>query len=144
PSYTGLPPTSLSVRQGVSVAVPVGSTISLRVHGAPRTPGLMTGLNNPPRFSGADGEYASTFTVAHDATLRVQVGGEAIGKWDLHVIPDSPPTIAFNDKPKATAHLATDSALSARDDYGITKIQVILKPHAGTGKARTVNLALAP
>jgi uncharacterized protein (TIGR02302 family) len=143
PPYTGLPLISLHAGQTGSIGVPVGSVISLRVHGAPRTPGLVAGPNNPPRFSGHDGEYASTFTIVHDGHLRVQVGGRAIGKWNLRAIPDIAPTVAFTAKPKATPHLATDFAFKGSDDYGITKVQVILKPHDKPGKAVTYDLPLA-
>lgn len=142
PPYTGLPLTSLRVGQTGRIDVPVGSTISLRVHGAPRTPGLVAGQDDAPRFLGHDGEYASTFTVTHGGNLRVQVGGEAIGKWNLHAVPDMAPTIAFTAAPKATPRLATDFAFKARDDYGVTKVQAILKPHGKPGKARSVNLIL--
>lgn len=142
PPYTGLPLISLHAGDGTIMA-PQGSVVSLRVHGAPRTPGLVAGPNHAPRFAGDNGEYASTFVIAHDARVRVQVGGHAIGKWDIRAVPDAKPTIAFAGKPKATPQLATDFAFKAGDDYGVTKVQAILKPHGKPGKALVVDLPLS-
>jgi len=141
PPYTGLPLITLHPGDG-RITVPQGSVISLRVHGAPRTPGLVAGTNQAPRFAGEDGEYASTFVIARDARLRVQVGGHAIGKWDIRAVPDARPVIAFSGKPKATAQLATDFAFKGSDDYGVTRVHAILKPHGRPGKALVVDLPL--
>lgn len=141
PPYTGLALISLQNGGGTIVA-PQGSVVALRVHGAPRTPGLMAGHNRAPRFSGGDGEYASTFVLAHDARLRVRVGGHAIGKWDIRAVADAPPAIAFTAKPVPTPQLATDFAFKGRDDYGITRVQVILNPVGRAGAALVVDLPL--
>ena len=51
PPYTGLPLTSLRVGDDSTIRVPRGSVLNLRVHGAPRTPGLAAGNNVAPRFT---------------------------------------------------------------------------------------------
>jgi uncharacterized protein (TIGR02302 family) len=142
PPYTGMPLVSLHTGQGGTITVPQGSVVSLRVHGAPRRPGLVAGHNQAPRFAGQDGEYSSTFVLAHNARVRVQVGGHAIGRWDLRAAPDAKPTIAFTAKPKATAQLATDFAFRGRDDHGVTRVHAILKPHGKPGKPLVVDLPL--
>src|SRR5207302_1025958 len=45
PPYSGLPLTSLRVGDESLIRVPQGSVLNLRVHGAPRTPGLAAGNN---------------------------------------------------------------------------------------------------
>lgn len=142
PPYTGLPLITLRAGEGGPIVVPQGSVISLRVHGAPRTPGLVAGTNQAPRFAGDNGEYASTFVLAHNARLRVQVGGTAIGKWDLRAAPDIAPKIAFTATPKATPQRATDFAFKGSDDYGVARVHAIITPHGKPGKPLVVDLPL--
>src|SRR6202000_1206267 len=107
PPYTGIPLTSLHVGDDAVIAVPQGSVLNLRVHGAPRRPGLMAGNNAAPRFTGQDGEYSSNVILSTDARVRVQVGGRAIGKWYVNAVPDIAPTIQLTRTPSRTEQLAT-------------------------------------
>ena len=142
PPYTGLPLTSLRVGDDSIIRVPQGSVLNLRVHGAPRTPGLAAGNNAAPRFTGEDGEYSSNVVLSTDARVRVQVGGRAIGKWAIQAAPDLPPTIALTAQPSRTEQLATKFAFKSDDDYGIAKVHAILKPKGGHGKPLVVELPL--
>jgi len=128
PPYTGLPLTSLRVGDTDVITAPQGSVLHLRVHGAPRTPGLTAGANDTPRFAGQDGEYSSNVILTADARVRVQVGGEAIGKWQIRAAPDAVPTIAFTATPKATEQRATEFAIKGGDDYGIANARAVLVP----------------
>src|SRR5262249_59185339 len=71
PPYTGLPLMSLRVGDDSVIRVPRGSVLNLRVHGAPRTPGLAAGNNAAPRFKGEDGEYSSNVILSSNARVRV-------------------------------------------------------------------------
>ena len=142
PPYTGLPLASLRVGDDSIIRVPQGSVLNLRVHGAPRTPGLAAGSNAAPRFTGEDGEYSSNVILSHDARIRVQVGGRAIGKWTIQAAADMPPTIALTAKPSRTEQLATKFAFKSDDDYGVAKVRAILKPKGGHGKPLVVELPL--
>src|SRR5215471_641846 len=91
PGYTGEPPVYLHA-SNPSLAVPAGSTLNLRVHGAGHAPGLsISGAH--PEFTGANGEYASTFRITRDGGVRVRVSGQTLGSWSLRAIPDLPPQI---------------------------------------------------
>jgi uncharacterized protein (TIGR02302 family) len=146
PPYTDLPLTSLRVGDDSVIRVPQGSVLNLRVHGAPRTPGLAAGSNAAPRFSGEDGEYSSNVVLASDARVRVQVGGHAIGKWNIQAVPDMTPVIALTAKPSRTEQLATKFAFKGSDDYGIASVRAVLVPlhssGAGHGKPLVVELPL--
>ena len=142
PPYTGMPLTSLRVGDDSIIRVPQGSILNLRVHGAPRTPGLAAGNNTAPRFTGEDGEYSSNVVLSSNARVRVQVGGKAIGKWTIQAAPDTPPTIALTAKPSPTEQRATKFAFKSDDDYGIAKVHAILKPKGGHGKPLVVELPL--
>ena len=128
PPYTGLPLTSLRAGDTGIITAPQGSVLNLRVHGAPRRPGLTAGANNAPRFAGQDGEYSSNIILTADARVRVQVGGEAIGKWQIRAAPDAVPAIAFTATPKPTEQRATEFAFKGRDDYGIANARAVLVP----------------
>ncbi|MBA2587506.1 MAG: TIGR02302 family protein [Alphaproteobacteria bacterium] len=146
PPYTGLPLTSLHIGDTSVIRVPQGSVLNLRVHGAPRTPGLAAGNNAAPRFAGEDGEYSSNVILSTNARVRVQVGGHAIGKWNIQAVPDAAPTIAFTAKPSPTEQKATQFAFKGSDDYGISSARAVLAPlktsGGGHGKPLVVELPL--
>src|SRR5438067_4638236 len=127
PPYTGLPLFSLHAGDG-TVRVPQGSVLNLRVHGAPRRPGLEAGSNAAPRFAGEEGEYSSNILLSTTARIRVQVGGHAIGKWRIEAAPDTAPVITLAAKPSATAQKATKFAFKGSDDYGIAHVRAVMQP----------------
>lgn len=147
PPYTGLPLTSLHIGDTAPIRVPQGSVLNLRVHGAPRTPGLAAGNNAAPRFAGEEGEYSSNVILSTDARVRVQVGGHAIGKWNIQAVADAPPVIALTAKPARTEQLATAFAFKGDDDYGIANARAVLLPlkilkGGSHGKPLVADLAL--
>ena len=142
PPYTGLALTSLRVGDTSIITVPQGSVLNLRVHGAPRTPGLAAGSNAAPRFAGEDGEYSSNVILSQPARVRVQVGGHAIGKWNIVAVPDAAPTIALIAKPSPTEQKATKFAFKGSDDYGIANVRAVLAPKGGHGKPLVAELPL--
>ena len=143
PPYTGLPPAYLARGERGPISAPVGSVLNLRVHGADHAPGVALGDPNPPRFKGEDGEYAANARIRNDAHVRVRASGHVIGDWNVHIIPDAPPTIAFTAAPSATEHQATQFSFHAGDDYGVTGVKVVIRPHGRGGKPLTVDLPLA-
>jgi uncharacterized protein (TIGR02302 family) len=141
PPYTGMPLFSLHVGDE-TVRVPQGSVLNLRVHGAPRRPGLEAGNNAAPRFAGEDGEYSSNVVLSSTARVRVQVGGHAIGKWRIEAAPDTVPVIALTSKPSATPQKATKFAFKGSDDYGIAHVRAVMKPRNSHGKPLVAELPL--
>ena len=140
PGYTGEPPIYLRASDS-SLAVPAGSLLNLRVHGASHAPGLsISGAH--PQFSGASGEYASTVKITQDADVRVRVSGQALGKWSLTAIPDLPPHIAFDGPPGKTEHGALKLSYRADDDYGVINVRALIRPHGRPGPALAVDLPL--
>ena len=143
PPYTGLAPVYLT--RGMAIAVPEGSTLNLRVHGAGHAPGLSLDGANDERneFAGANGEYSATMVVRTGAQVRVRSGGHAIGEWTISAIADKPPTIAFASPPGKTEHAALKLSLKANDDYGVTAVRAIITPHNRHGAPLIVELPLA-
>ena len=144
PPYTGIAPIYLPAGERRIIAVPVGSVLNLRVHGAGHAPGVSLGDLSPPRFSGVSGEFAATAKLTHDGHVRVQASGHRIGSWNLHVIPDHAPVIAFTAPPTATERDAVKFAFKASDDYAVTSAKVVIRPHGKPGAPIVIDLALAP
>jgi uncharacterized protein (TIGR02302 family) len=145
PPYTGIAPIYLAAGERQTIAVPAGSVLNLRAHGATHAPGLSIGDMNPPRFAGEAGEYAVTAKLSHDGSVRVQASGHRIGTWSLHVIPDHAPVILFTSPPQPTERDAVKFAFKASDDYGVTSAKVMIRPHGKPGApALTVDLPIAP
>jgi uncharacterized protein (TIGR02302 family) len=144
PAYTDLPLQSLTADDKGVIAVPAGSALNLRVHGAGRAPGLAAGMNAAPRFAGSDGEYASNAVITRDARVQVRVGGHAIGDWRIHAVPDAPPIIVFTATPGRTERDALKVTFDAHDDYGIASARIIITPHGRSGAPLSADLPLAP
>ena len=145
PPYTGMAPIYLPADDHRLISVPVGSVLNLRAHGASHAPGVAIGDMHPPRFTGEAGEYAANAKLTHDGRVRVQASGHRIGIWNLHVIPDQAPVIAFTAPPSATERDAVKFAFKASDDYAVTSAHVVIRPHGKPGAPPLVlDLALAP
>ena len=143
PAYTGLAPIYLSNTKG-ALSVPIGATLNLRVHGATRAPGLMQWGGNPDAgFTGSNGEYASTAHMLDSGAVTVRANGRTIGNWDIKIIPDNKPSIGFAAAPTRTERDAVNFAIKASDDYGVTAVHAIIKPHGKTGKDLIVELPLS-
>jgi uncharacterized protein (TIGR02302 family) len=143
PPYTGLAPIYLSPQETKTIAVPVGAILNLHVHGANRTPGLALAPGNAAAvFDGANGEYASAARLTIGGSVRVRAGGRSIGRWNLRIIPDHPPHIAFREAPRRTEHDAVKFSFAASDDYGVVSARAILRPHGRPGKPLIVDLPL--
>lgn len=139
PPYTGEAPIYLSQGDGRAIAVPAGSTINLRVHGASHAPSLSI---DGAAFAGSQGEYASTARIVADEHVRVRAGGRTIGDWRLRALADQNPVIAFASPPARTEHDALKLAFTAGDDWGVTSVHAIITPHGRYGKPLIVDLPL--
>ena len=143
PAYTGLPPQYLAA--GMTLAVPAGSVLNLRVHGANHAPGLSadSASGEGGGFSGAQGEYAASYRIVADGEVRVRSSGRAIGDWRFSAIPDRPPSIAFAGPPGKTEHQVLKLSFKASDDYGVVAVRAVITPHRRRGKPLVVDLAVA-
>lgn len=126
PAYTSEAPVYLGAATQ-HLSVPVGSIVNLRVHGADHAPGLSA--DTDATFTGGNGEYQSTFKIAASSGVRVRSSGRTLGAWDISIIPDDPPSIAFAGTPSATKRGALKIAYVAGDDYGVVSVRAIITPH---------------
>ncbi len=139
PAYTGLAPIYLSPGDDRPIAVPAGSLVNLRVHGAGQAPSAsMRGAS----FQGANGEYASTAPILADTELRVRASGQTLGDWTIKAVADAPPIITFAAPPSKTEHGALKLSFTAGDDYGVVGVRAVIRPHGRYGKPFAIDLPL--
>lgn len=149
PAYTGEAPLYVqrSDADAGPLAVPRGSELVLRVHGAHSVPDLAMDplpADGPLRFKGTDGEYGVDAPLWQDGNLRVLADGRLLAKLDIHAIADTPPVVAFTELPSRTEHDAIKFAFRAADDYGVVSVRAIIRPVRKAARAvLSVDLPLA-
>lgn len=150
PAYTGVAPVYLSADMH-RLAVPAGSVLHVRVHGAASAPFLsLKGLHFPwwplgsYKLDGRNGEYAANAVLNRDSVARVRAIGRTIGRWDVDVIADKPPTVAFAAPPAGNERSALKITFTARDDYAVVAARAIITPADGHGQPLSVDLAVPP
>ncbi|MEO7054410.1 MAG: DUF4175 family protein, partial [Rhizomicrobium sp.] len=144
PPYTGIAPIYLPGNEQRIISVPAGSILNLRAHGADHAPGVTIGDTHRPRFTGQAGEYSTTAKLTHDGRVRVQASGHRIGMWNLHVVADALPVIAFTATPSVSERGAIKFSFKASDDYAVTAAKVVIRPHGKPGAPIALDLPLAP
>jgi hypothetical protein len=138
PEYTQLAPIYLSKAMR-GVAVPQGSVLHLRVHGADHVP-----YTSGARFSGGGGEYVADAAIGAGGRLNVRADGRTIASWAITVIADQKPTIAFAAPPARTDRDALKLTYKASDDYGVVSVRAIIRPHGREGAPLILDLPVPP
>ncbi|MCG8440340.1 MAG: DUF4175 domain-containing protein, partial [Caulobacterales bacterium] len=125
PAYTGRAPLFLEARAGLRrVQAPRGSEFVARAAGAGVAPRL--------RVAGEAGTRRVAFEDAgpgaHEARLELQedarltITGAAGASWDVEVLADAPPAVAFIDTPAANERQFLEFTYRATDDYGLQAV----------------------
>lgn len=143
PDYTGLPPVFLTRRAGpavpqtasadgdapaepAAVAVPEGSIIQARVTGGYGTPELAANGQTAP-FEPVAGGFQSSHEITSGNRIAVTQAGRELQSWNIVVVPDQAPGIAFRQPPSATERQALRLDYTAADDYGIEKVTATVR-----------------
>lgn len=154
PQYTGLAPiimaqarASVPLDAARAVSVPTGSKLTLRLDGAEhptieRIPleGEAQSTSDEPDPS-QQGAFGAEYELKTSERMRIFTAGRKVGDWEITVLPDAPPSIAFDGEPEATARLATKVGFTAGDDYGVTKAEAVIRlaPEAHAGDDPTAD-----
>ncbi|MEL7058122.1 MAG: DUF4175 family protein [Pseudomonadota bacterium] len=129
PSHTGRAPIFLKEDQS-EVRVPAGSIMTLRVQ-APSAPHLR--VRNPDgtqtsKFAATpDGAFETTAEITADSAVSVRWWGERKA-WSVLASPDAPPEVELVDMPVLGAGDRTEFSWIASDDYGVSKLELAIKP----------------
>ncbi len=142
PDYTGLPPIFLT-RQAApvpttvagaspvadkepeapraAVPIPAGSTLLAKVTGGYGTPKLVANDGQEVAFEAVGGDaWQVSAPITAGTRIGVRQGGRTLEGWDIVVVPDQAPGIAFRTAPTATERFSTRIEYTAADDYGVT------------------------
>ncbi|MBV9653527.1 MAG: DUF4175 family protein, partial [Acetobacteraceae bacterium] len=121
--------------EGGAARVPAGSHLTISVTGGEGEPTLaIAGKPSPLRKLDALSFQADT-DLAADGIVDLRRQGHALASWQLTVIPDRPPVVAWAEPPgRAPRTLQTRLPWRAGDDYGVTVLQAEMRlqarPHA--------------
>ncbi|MEO0451037.1 MAG: DUF4175 family protein [Pseudomonadota bacterium] len=129
PEHTGRAPIFLKPEQR-EVRVPAGSVMTLRAQ-APSAPKLRVtnadGRENLTFEATPDGAFEITTTIAGDSTVAVRWWGERKA-WSVLASPDDVPSVEFVDLPVLGDGDRTEFSWKVSDDYGVSKLQLAIKP----------------
>ncbi|QYX57380.1 TIGR02302 family protein [Roseovarius sp. SCSIO 43702] len=124
PAYTGLPSLYLADQKG-TITAPEGSRVTIRFYGEVGALSLSETVSGRTENVGAATDPEQSFTLAQNGELRVNGPGEAA--WDVTVVPDRAPEIAFSEEGETTSFDGQMSQpFEVRDDYGVTGGQAVI------------------
>ncbi len=156
PPYTGRAPILLAGQpdavtrdQQQQTAAPINSIVVVRSSGAGEfdvvadsglkatpvpTPAAKP-AGSPPQTGPANAERR--FVLAGDGHLTLTHDGTVQSTFDLHAIPDLPPTIALTDPPKGNLRGSLILAYKVDDDYGVVGVDAAFSAPVLHGKPVT-------
>jgi uncharacterized protein (TIGR02302 family) len=131
PDYTGLAPQFLRPGTAEMLRIPTGSKLLAQVHGGQAVPRLA--IDGESRdFDAVDRQnFRAAATLTAGKQLAVTQAGAALGNWQIEIIPDNPPKIAFAKPPEGTTHAALRIDYQASDDYGVESAKAVIRREGG-------------
>lgn len=140
PGYTNRPPVFLTqgkdgqVPPQTPILVPQGSVLVAQVGDAGWAPVLaMAGNPDDDAFElTAENSYRASVALEEAGPIAVRLSGRELGVWDIEIIPDSPPTVAFLREPGATPLGALRIDFEAHDDYGLASVSATVRRPKGS------------
>jgi uncharacterized protein (TIGR02302 family) len=146
PAYTGLPPVFLQGGgSGASaeaerpaaatgpIVVPAGSTLLAQLNGGFGAPVLRLG-DRQVAFEQVDrATHNVTAALSESGPAAVEQGGRTLGRWQIEVVPDTVPSIAFLTPPARTQRAALRLEYTAEDDFGLAAVRAVISRADGSG-----------
>jgi uncharacterized protein (TIGR02302 family) len=131
PEYTGLAPQFLRLENAETLRIPTGSKLLAQVHGGQAVPRLA--IDGESRdFDAVDKQnFRAAATLTSGKQLAVTQAGAALGNWQIEIIPDNPPKIAFAKTPEGTPRAALRIDYQASDDYGVEAAKAVIRREGG-------------
>ncbi len=127
PAYTRQAPVFLKA-EGGGASVPTGSRLTINVTGADQAPRLDHGAGSEGFIALDQGSFQIERDLSQAERIGVTLSGRGLGQWEITVVLDQPPVVAWADKPGQAPH---DPRLrlpwKASDDYGLTGLRAELR-----------------
>jgi len=127
PDYTGLPPQFLPASGKQLIYVPIGSALLAQVHGGRNAPRLKIDTAGSDFSKLDDKDFKGTATIKGGKHVAVEQDGRTLGAWNIAVVPDHPPSIAFAKPPSHTDRMALRLDYKANDDYGVESANAVIR-----------------
>ncbi|MHA1108547.1 MAG: TIGR02302 family protein [Alphaproteobacteria bacterium] len=109
------------------IEVPVNSRVIAQVQGRGAAPTLVLG-EAATDFTRIDALHSRIeATITKGGVLAVKRGGEVLASWQVTLIPDEPPAIAYAEKPAPTPRSALRLSFTAEDDYGLAGAKAVFR-----------------
>ena len=136
PSYTRLPPIMLTFSEtGEAIRAPHGSTIIVRIAGAPEAAIEATsGLQPLPVPTGVRQGIERRFLLSASGSLRLGGAGVPASTVPVAMVPDKAPTIAFTESPQAGQRGQLTVVYRTSDDYGVASVEAGFRPVITTAR----------
>ena len=117
PAYTGKPSVYLADVPPGGLAVPQGSTITLRLYGGVGDLTVAETVSGRVGEIGSASEAQQKFAVTQAGTLAIN--GEGGAEWAVTILPDAAPVVTASAPVEADAEGQMSQAFAASDDFGV-------------------------
>ncbi|MDA0652085.1 MAG: TIGR02302 family protein [Proteobacteria bacterium] len=129
-----------------TLAIPAGSILTAQIQGSGSQPRLILDKDQTP-FDSVDPAYSKIVKkITTNGRLSVVAGDRTLGTWQVTLLDDQKPAIAFANPPGATPQATLRLSYTASDDYGVTKARAEIRRtyERGTVTGKEVHLIELP
>lgn len=135
PAYTGVPQINLSALEKIeTLEIPENSELFVQFSGARLAPKVQIDGESQPVAELGDKSYQGRYVLAEGNRLRVALGWQSLGRWDLRLVRDMAPTIQFRNPPGATERATMRLDYSGEDDYGLKTVEAEITKDGEAGE----------
>jgi len=104
-----------------ALTIPAGSILTAQIQGTGEQPKLILGKDET-LFESVDPSYSKIIQkITKDGRLTIVAGDRTLGSWQVTLLEDQKPAIAFSNPPVGTPQATLRVSYTASDDYGVAK-----------------------
>ena len=116
-----------ATRAAEPLRVPVGSVLLAQVQGGDGAPSLAIAGDTLPFENFAHEAYRLEHSLTDGDSLAIVQNETTLATWPLSLVPDTPPTITFQEAPARTERSALRLTYAAEDDYGLASVTAVVR-----------------
>jgi len=141
PAYTGQAPIFLAAvdPKAGPLKLPENSEVLAQIQGGEGTSELKLGDASAKFEAIGEGTFRATGKVLTGSRLAVVQNDKEIAAWPYRLIHDEAPLVAFTRPPGETERHALRIDYAASDDYGISKLELVITRRGQSGEAAAVS-----